>query len=678
MKFNYQLRRLCGSYYGYSRPTTGAASWSGSNVVFHQDNLFSAVSNRVQVLDCRDGSVRTLTVQARSNIKLLAVHGVLLVVVDVQNYILLIQHHKSVVLHRFKAQHSVKCLRFSPSGRYLAIGSGKFLQVWQLPHGQQLREFAPLHLHRTFTGVTDSILDIHWHADETVLMASCRDTTVRIWTLHTVPHFTPITLSGHKSAVVGVYVDRTVENSGSIYTVSSDGCVVTWKVQYATTTVQRADDPEDERLLQEQEESDPANQDAASLLNTETTAHSLVGATYTVHARHYFHQGSNVASCCYRNNLLVVGFESGVFGIYELPDLSNIHTLSVGANQKVQACTLNNSAEWLALACPASQQLLVWEWRSETYVLKQRGHAYGMTCMEYSPDGVCLASGGEDGKIKVWNALSGFCYVTFEKSHTAKVTQVCFANASVIVSCSLDGTVKCHDLHRYRTFKTLTTPNPVQFLSLAVDGAGEIVVAGSMDPFHVYVWNLQTAKLLDVLTGHSGPVCDLAFSNGAGMVVSASWDGTVKTWDLYKTNTSMENFQHSTDVVCVAFRPDGKEICTGTIGGLLSFWNVETGRLLHEIDGRNDIAGGRKMNDRMTANNNAGSRYFTSVCYSADGTCVLAGGNSKVVCIYEVKQQILLKKFQISYNRSLDGVLDEVRVTLNVMCFFFDYWIGMR
>jgi len=38
----------------------------------------------------------------------------------------------------------------------------------------------------------------------------------------------------------------------------------------------------------------------------------------------------------------------------------------------------------------------------------------------------------------------------------------------------------------------------------------------------------------------------------------------------------------------------------------------------------------------------------------------LAGGNSKYVCIYEISQQILLKKFQVSFNRSLDGVLDEL------------------
>jgi periodic tryptophan protein 2 len=62
----------------------------------------------------------------------------------------------------------------------------------------------------------------------------------------------------------------------------------------------------------------------------------------------------------------------------------------------------------------------------------------------------------------------------------------------------------------------------------------------------------------------------------------------------------------------------------------------------------------------MTSDNNSASRFFTSVCFSADGTCVLAGGNSKYVCIYEVSQQMLLKKFQVSFNRALDGVLDEL------------------
>jgi len=62
----------------------------------------------------------------------------------------------------------------------------------------------------------------------------------------------------------------------------------------------------------------------------------------------------------------------------------------------------------------------------------------------------------------------------------------------------------------------------------------------------------------------------------------------------------------------------------------------------------------------MTSSKNASSRYFTSIAYSADGSCLLAGGNSKFVCIYEISQQILLKKFQVTFNRNLDGVLDEL------------------
>ena len=52
-------------------------------------------------------------------------------------------------------------------------------------------------------------------------------------------------------------------------------------------------------------------------------------------------------------------------------------------------------------------------------------------------------------------------------------------------------------------------------------------------------------------------------------------------------------------------------------------------------------------------------RSFTSLCYSADGESILAGGQSKFVCIYNVKEQMLMKKFEISCNLSFDAM--EVR-----------------
>jgi periodic tryptophan protein 2 len=686
MKFNYKLQRLCGAYYGHPGVTSNALKRAtGSNILYtsNGNTLISSTSNRIQVLDLSTHTVRTLPVEARSNIRYMALSrdDAVLLVVDVQNYCLLINFHRGIVLHRHRFKHAVRTIEFSPNNRYIAVSCGKHVQVWHAPNHLR-KEFAPLILHRTYTGQSEDITCLCWSSDSTVLCAGSRDTTARIWTLQTTRNYMPTTLSGHRSALVGVHLvasDKSSDNHAqrridSCYSISQDGAMVTWECLYDQVEAMHAENSEGGEEHVQVDDADATDYftgttaAAAGPLQAPEDdhvdqAHALVKARWKIKSRHFFQQEGTDVTCCSFNTdtqLLVVGFSSGLFGLYELPTVSNIHTLSVGSGQYIQTCVLNKSGDWLALGCPSSQQLLVWEWRSETYVLKQRGHAYGMRCMAYSPDGVVICTGGEDGKLKLWNATSGFCYVTLEQSHTAPITSVVFAKSSVVLSASLDGTVRAHDLHRYRTFKTLTTPTPVQFLSLAVDPSGEIVTAGTTDPFHIYVWNLQTAKLMDVLTGHEGPVCALTFQSSGGILASASWDGSVKFWDLYKQNVPTESVQHTSDVVCVAFRPDGKELCTGTIGGLLSFWNVEDAKLKFEIDGRRDIAGGRKMNDRRTADNNASSRYFTSVCYSADGSCVLAGGNSKYVCIYEVSQQMLLKKFQVTFNRSLDGVLDEV------------------
>jgi periodic tryptophan protein 2 len=134
---------------------------------------------------------------------------------------------------------------------------------------------------------------------------------------------------------------------------------------------------------------------------------------------------------------------------------------------------------------------------------------------------------------------------------------------------------------------------------MAVDKSGEIVCAGSAEPFRVCVWSVQTGKLTDVLTGHLGPISGLAFHPIRGTLASASWDGTVKVWDLYKSEggSAPETFENGADVVCVAFRPDGNQICSGNIRGLLRFWDVDDGRLICEIDGQKDIKGGEKSFD---------------------------------------------------------------------------------
>ena len=57
-----------------------------------------------------------------------------------------------------------------------------------------------------------------------------------------------------------------------------------------------------------------------------------------------------------------------------------------------------------------------------------------------------------------------------------------------------------HHLGRYRNFRTFASPRPVQFSCLTLDPSGEVVCAGSHDTFEIFVWSMQTGRLLEVGT----------------------------------------------------------------------------------------------------------------------------------------------------------------------------------
>lgn len=62
---------------------------------------------------------------------------------------------------------------------------------------------------------------------------------------------------------------------------------------------------------------------------------------------------------------------------------------------------INKSGDWIAIACGKGTegQLVVWEWQSETYVMKQQSHSQFITTVAYSPDGSQIATGAQDGKV---------------------------------------------------------------------------------------------------------------------------------------------------------------------------------------------------------------------------------------------------------------------------------------
>ncbi|CAM9298864.1 unnamed protein product [Lampetra planeri] len=199
-------------------------------------------------------------------------------------------------------------------------------------------------------------------------------------------------------------------------------------------------------------------------------------------------------------------------------------------------------------------QLLVWEWQSESYVFKQQGHFNNMATLAYSPDGQYVATGGRpDGKLPLLRHLT---------EHTSSVTNVAFASSGfVVVSASLDGTRQ--------------SLRPAQFSSLAVDVSGELVSAGAQDsPSRSSCGPSQTGRLLEVLGGHEGPVSSLCFSPVQSVLAQrASWDRTVRLWDMMDSWQVKETLQLTSDALALTYRPDGQELAVATLNGEITFWS---------------------------------------------------------------------------------------------------------
>jgi periodic tryptophan protein 2 len=714
MRFNYKFSHLCGSVY-----TSG-------NVVFTSDGntLLSPVGNRVSVFDLVNHVSTTLPIENRKNIRQLALShdSRLLISVDEDGHALLINLRRRVVLHRFNFKKRVRAIEFSPDDRYVAVSHGKQVKVWNTPGLR--REFSPFVLHRTFTGHYDDVISIKWSPDSQYFITGSRDMSARIYTLHPLKGWIVTSLAAHRERVVGAFFSPDMKR---VYTVARDAACYVWawnppdedalieeeEEEEEEDEGEDADDEEEEEDSDEEGGEHEDDEDESERRRREHkrrkkgdgegSSSSIAprcipgGSTWWLEHKHFFNMDHARVHCVALHNppsnraklkalaekpaedeaagdgsggvgsggggLLVVGFSSGIFGIYTMdPAPVNIHTLSISQEQ-IHTVAINASSEWLAFGSARLGQLLVWEWQSETYVFKQQGHYGEPRAAAYSPDGQIVATGGDDAKVKLWSVSSGFCFVTFAE-HTAAITDITFSgrsrhawSANALLTSSLDGTVRAFDLSRYRNFRTLTAPKPTQFMCLACDAGGDIVCAGAMDPFDIYVWSLQTGRILDVLSGHEAPVSCLAFStSGEPQLASSSWDHTVKLWDVYKSAAATETIETPSDVLAIAFRPDGKQVCGALLHGQLMLWNTEDGEVEATIEGRRDIGGGRNTTDMITSANANNGRCFDSLCYTADGTCIIAAGRSKYVCIYEISQQILLKRFTLTHNRSLEGV----------------------
>ena len=186
----------------------------------------------------------------------------------------------------------------------------------------------------------------------------------------------------------------------------------------------------------------------------------------------------------------------------------------------------------------------------------------GIWAIAFSADGKLLATGAENGDVKIWNVPSGL--LASELKVPTRARGVCFSpdGNNLIVSWSKVrmgyGTIVWDWRSGQVLVRSEDALSPIHF---SHDGK---TMVGAGGPSEIFVWDVKSWKLRQVIHGHSMDVYDVCISPDDRTLASASWDGTVKLWNMATGDPMLTLHPRGGIVWSVSFSPDGSMLAAGS------------------------------------------------------------------------------------------------------------------
>jgi WD40 repeat protein len=469
-------------------------------------------------------------------------------------------------LHRIEIHSGgVRAVVFRPDGSQLATAClDGTIRLWDARTGGTAG---------VLRGHTGEVFDVAYSPDGRRLVTGGRDQTVRIWEsasgspIHVLP--------GHESFVRAVAFNG---DGTRIASASEDRTVRLWDAATGTTigilrghtrfVLDVAFSPDGRRVASASEDGTVKLWDATAPEPARTIPH----AQWVRHVA-FFPDGSTLASAC----------SDGSVRLWNGADAHELgQPLRMTASQVV-GLAIRSDGTSLA-ASDRFAVIRLWDAATGRLLHDLRGHEK-MTCgIAFRPDGRQLASTSQDGTLRLWDTETGQSWVFFRAPSGVKTIAVVYRPDGRQLAVALtDSTVRILDatsgVEQLRLDALL--PDVIESVGAriaAYDTAGRWLAVcsnpGDRVPGEVKVFDAATGRLGFTLRGHTSNVVAVAFSPDGSRIATASFDQTVKLWDAATGREAFTIRGHKGGVLSVAFSPDGRRIATGSIDNSARIWDA--------------------------------------------------------------------------------------------------------
>ncbi|MBM2620566.1 trypsin-like peptidase domain-containing protein [Actinoplanes sp. LDG1-06] len=248
------------------------------------------------------------------------------------------------------------------------------------------------------------------------------------------------------------------------------------------------------------------------------------------------------------------------------------------------------------------------------------GGSAPVTTVAFSPDGVHLVSGSDDGTIRFWQAGTGRPAGPPVSAHTRAILALAYTpQGDALATASVDGTVRLWDTATGRAIGSPLAASSNRVNAVAFSADGTRLATGGGDG-SVRLWDRRTGKPVGTPMRYPNRVEAVAFSLDGRWLATAAHSGTVELRDprsgavAFSLSNPDDDPAYRSAVRTLAFNQAGTRLATGDNDGGVGFWDLGT---------------------RRSKRVDTGEEPVLSVAYSPGGTRVASAGVDRTARLWD-------------------------------------------